>query len=285
MKKTLVVVGYGNMAKAILSKNSFVAQHYHLVITGRYAPKAYDFITQCTLDASVYEARVESSSGKNIIDIEGKDILLCTKPAGLESFVFQGKASGIYSVLAGTSIAMIQKHLSASFIVRAMPNIAAHSKLSATAFYCHISDTKDSTQILHNEIRPFIESFGTAVQVDNEALVESSIATSGSCIAFLALIAESLIDAGILEGLNEQQSIALVKQTFVGFAAELAHKSPSELKYAISSPGGTTIRGLAVLEESGVRGTLIKAAHTATEHARKAIQKYSTQDNLVSKKC
>ena len=273
MKKTLIVVGYGNMAKAILANNSFVTQRYHLIITGRYAHKAYDFITQCALDASVYEAKVESSSSnKSIIDIEGKDILLCTKPAGLESFVFKGQANSVYSV------AMIQKHLSASSIVRLMPNIAAHSKLSATAFYYHILDTKDSAQVLHNEIRPFIESFGVAVQVDNEALIESSIAASGSSIAFLALIAESLIDAGILEGLNEQQSIALVKQTFVGFATELAHKSPNELKYAISSPGGTTIRGLAVLEESGMRGILIKAAHTAAEHARQAIQKYSTQD-------
>ena len=279
MKKTLIVVGYGNMAKAILANNSFVTQRYHLIITGRYAHKAYDFITQCALDASVYEAKVESSSSnKSIIDIEGKDILLCTKPAGLESFVFKGQANSVYSVLAGTSIAMIQKHLSASSIVRLMPNIAAHSKLSATAFYYHMLDTKDSAQVLHNEIRPFIESFGVAVQVDSEALIESSIAASGSSMAFLALIAESLIDAGILEGLNEQQSIALVKQTFVGFATELAHKSPNELKYAISSPGGTTIRGLAVLEESGMRGILIKAAHTAAEHARQAIQKYSTQD-------
>ena len=109
MKKTLIVVGYGNMAKAILANNSFVTQRYHLIITGRYAHKAYDFITQCALDASVYEAKVESSSSnKSIIDIEGKDILLCTKPAGLESFVFKGQANSVYSVLAGTSIAMIQ---------------------------------------------------------------------------------------------------------------------------------------------------------------------------------
>ena len=262
--KMLLVVGYGNMAKAILAQNTFIAQHYHLLISGRDSQKIQNFISSNHLNAQAFLTTQEQ--GQYVLDCENKDILLCTKPKGLESFIFKGKADNVYSVLAGVGIAYIQSHIQSHCIIRLMPNIAAHSKSSATAFYyCH-QNNLDS--ILQREIRAFIESFGSAVRVDNEILIESSIATSGSAIAFLSLVAESLIDAGVLEGLTHAQSEALVKQCFAGFAKELAHKSPSELKYAISSPGGTTIRGLSALEECGVRGAFIKAAHIAAQYAK-----------------
>lgn len=270
MKKTLLVIGYGNMAKAILTHNDFISSHFSVLITGRDLQKAKDCIAKCGIEAQIYTPQYVDS--KPVLDIQDKVILLCTKPKGLYNFTFQGKAQCVYSVLAGVGIEALEKQLQSSHIVRLMPNIAAFSKNSATAFYhksyTQSSRTQDTDSNFNAEILAFLESFGKAISVDNEALIESSIATSGSSIAFLALIAESLIDAGILEGLTHAQSQDLVKQTFLGFATELATKSPSELKYAISSPGGTTIRGLAILEELGVRGAFIKAAHTAAEHAR-----------------
>lgn len=267
--KPLLVLGYGNMAQAILAQNPFITAHYELYIAGRDSKKAKDFVSACELSAKILPAH-SNHQGQYEIDCNGKDMLLCIKPKGLESFVFKGKARCVYSVLAGVSIKSIQAHIQSTYIVRLMPNIAAHSKLSATAFY-YLPNTNKTLSILHKEVIPFIESFGNAVQVDNESLIESSIAPSGSGIAFLALIAESLIDAGVLEGLTYAQSVALVKQCFAGFSAELAHKSPSELKYAISSPGGTTIRGIQALEQSGVRGALINAAHIAAQYAKDSI--------------
>ncbi len=278
MKKTLLVVGYGNMAQAILTRNHFITSHFNVLITGRDLQKAKDCIAKCEIEAQIYtpqyRAIADSKSmdskptdSKAVLDIQDSIVLLCTKPKGLQSFIFEGKAQCVYSVLAGVGIDTLEKQLQSCHIVRLMPNIAAFSKNSATAFY-HKSYTQHTDSKADTDILAFLESFGKAVSVDNEALIESSIATSGSSIAFLALIAESLIDAGILEGLTHAQSQNLVKQTFLGFATELATKSPSELKYAISSPGGTTIRGLAILEELGVRGAFIKAAHTAAEHAR-----------------
>lgn len=265
MKKTLLVIGYGNMAKAILTHNDFIVSHFNVLLTGRDLQKAKDCIAKCGIEAQIYTPQYADS--KPVLDIQDSVVLLCTKPKGLDSFIFQGKAHCVYSVLAGVGIEALDKQMKSCHIVRLMPNIAAFSKNSATAFY-HKSYTQQADSKITTEILAFLESFGKAVSVDNEALIESSIATSGSSIAFLALIAESLIDAGILEGLTHAQSQDLVKQTFLGFATELATKSPSELKYAISSPGGTTIRGLAILEELGVRGAFIKAAHTAAKHAR-----------------
>ncbi|WP_334084267.1 pyrroline-5-carboxylate reductase [Helicobacter typhlonius] len=281
--KTLLVLGYGNIAQAILCKNLHIATHYdEIFIIGRDSKKAQDFIESYLPSAQVLPAHT-NNQGQYEIECEGKDILLCTKPKGIESFRFIGKARCVYSVLAGVSVKAIQSHIESTYIVRAMPNIAALSKLSATAFY-YAQEGAGADSILHIEVIPFIESFGNAVQVDNEILIESSIAPSGSGIAFLALVAESLIDAGVLEGLTHAQSSALVKQCFAGFSAELAHKSPSEIKYAISSPGGTTIRGIKSLEQSGVRGAFIEAAHIAAQYAKDCSAKNQPEKAIQSQK-
>ncbi|TLD97454.1 pyrroline-5-carboxylate reductase [Helicobacter jaachi] len=277
MKRDFVVVGYGNMAQAILAHNDFLTTHYnHIFIIGRHLEKAKACIAEHNLKAKALQASLVDS--KICIDIEGKDVLLCIKPKGLESFIFTGEAHSVYSVLAGVPTLKLTEHLKAHFYVRLMPNIAAWSKASSTAFYClNAKPCADFADVVQKHILPFIQSFGEGVQVNDEALIESSIATSGSSIAFLAIIAESLIDAGVLEGLSHEQSAALVQQTFAGFAKILAHTSPSELKYAISSPAGTTIRGLALLEERGLRGILIKAAHTSAQYARDYMKNIAEQ--------
>ena len=257
-KRTLLVVGYGNMAKAILTQNTYIFEHYQVFISGRHSHKIRSFIQECGLEKNVEILSVE----KGQMDINGKDILLCVKPRGLESFNFMGKANCVYSVLAGINVSNICSKIKAQTYIRLMPNIAAYAKKSATAVYVQPQDSQDLSII-----QAFIESFGNAVMVENESLIDASIATSGSSIAFLALVAESLIDAGIYEGLTYTQSMALVKQTFAGFAQVLEDKTPNELKYAISSPAGTTIAGLAILEQEGVSGAIMKAAHQAVERS------------------
>lgn len=260
-KRTLIVVGYGNMAKAILTQNIYIFTHYEVFISGRHNEKIDSFIRECDLEE---KAKILEIHHKEIF-VENSDILLCVKPKGLESFAFVGRANCVYSVLAGISVAEISSKIQASTYIRLMPNIAACVKKSATAMYIESRDSKDSVDLEH--IKALVDSFGKAVIVDNESLINASIATSGSSIAFLALIAESLIDAGLYEGLTYSQSVALVRQTFEGFADILQDKDPNALKYAISSPGGTTITGLAILEQEGVKGAMMKAAHQAVQRA------------------
>lgn len=260
-KRTLIVVGYGNMAKAILTQNIYIFTHYEVFISGRHNEKIDSFIRECDLEE---KAKILEIHHKEI-SVENSDILLCVKPKGLESFAFVGRANCVYSVLAGISIAEISSKIQASTYIRLMPNIAACVKKSATAMYIESRDSKDSVDLEH--IKALVDSFGKAVIVDNESLINASIATSGSSIAFLALIAESLIDAGLYEGLTYSQSVALVRQTFEGFADILQDEDPNALKYAISSPGGTTITGLAILEQEGVKGAMMKAAHQAVQRA------------------
>ena len=107
------------------------------------------------------------------------------------------------------------------------------------------------------------------VVVDKEELIDAAIATSGSSPAFIALIAQALIDAGVREGLNCAQSRELVCGMFEGFASLLAESRPQEIIDAIASPAGTTIEGLSVLENRAVRGAIIEAAHQAVLKARR----------------
>jgi pyrroline-5-carboxylate reductase len=92
---------------------------------------------------------------------------------------------------------------------------------------------------------------------------------SGSGPAYILLLLESLIDAGVLVGLPRTTARELVVQTVLGTATMLAQsdKHPGDLKDMITSPGGTTIHGLQILEERGVRGALMAAVSAATHRS------------------
>ncbi len=93
---------------------------------------------------------------------------------------------------------------------------------------------------------------------------------SGSGPAYGFLIIEALTDAGVLMGLNRDVALKLAAQTLVG-AAKLClvgDRHPAELKDMVTSPGGTTIAGLQVLEEGGLRATLMAAVEAATRRSR-----------------
>lgn len=256
-KKTLIFIGYGSMAKAIACgiNNSELKNKYDLEITGRNLDKAEKFIKENKLEGIA--KAVPSSPHVNIKD---KILILCVKPYALKNFSYEGKAKSVYSVMAGVNISAIKNHVSSSAYAKVMPNVGAKFQKSSNALFIE-GDIKE-------EANELLSSFGNAVFVDSENLVDASIATGGSSIAFLGLIAQSLIDAGVREGLRRDDSIELVRATFEGFSHLLAHQSPDEIISSITSPGGTTIEGLAVLENRAVRGAIIEACHQAVAKAR-----------------
>jgi pyrroline-5-carboxylate reductase len=92
---------------------------------------------------------------------------------------------------------------------------------------------------------------------------------SGSGPAYVFLVAEALVDAGVLAGLPRPVADALVRQLLVGSAALLAeHGDPAQLRAMVTSPGGTTAAGLRRLEEHRVRSAMLEAVMAATERSR-----------------
>ncbi len=110
---------------------------------------------------------------------------------------------------------------------------------------------------------------GKVVILDEE-LMDAVTGLSGSGPAYVAIVIESLADGGVRMGLDRATAMTLATQTVLGAARLLIQTGlhPGALKDMVSSPGGTTIAGIAALEEGGIRTTLIKAVERATVRSR-----------------
>jgi pyrroline-5-carboxylate reductase len=103
-----------------------------------------------------------------------------------------------------------------------------------------------------------------------ESLMDSVTGLSGSGPAYVFLLAEAMVEAGVAEGIDRAVSRLLVTHTLLGSARLLAEtgESPETLRAAVTSPGGTTAAGLRVLERHAVRSAIVEAVAAAAERAR-----------------
>lgn len=114
-----------------------------------------------------------------------------------------------------------------------------------------------------------LETLGSVVRVP-ETKMDAVSALSGAMPAYLYLVVESLIEAGVHQGLSRDISTQLVVDTFLG-SAELLHTSgdtPESLRHAVTSPGGLTAAGLRILESRSVRSAFLEAVAAAAERSR-----------------
>ena len=123
-----------------------------------------------------------------------------------------------------------------------------------------------STSRLAEEV---LAHLGPVVRVA-EPYMDAVTAVSGSGPAYFALLAEAMIEAGILLGLSREISTQLVVQTMLGTAVLLRDEQmhPVELREAVTSPGGTTIRAIRELEQAGVRAAFLNAIQAAMERSQ-----------------
>ena len=110
---------------------------------------------------------------------------------------------------------------------------------------------------------------GKVVVLDEE-LIDAVTGLSGSGPAYVAVVIESLADGGVKMGLDRITAMTLATQTVLGAARLLMETGlhPGALKDMVSSPGGTSIAGIAALEEGGIRTTFIKAVERATQRSK-----------------
>ena len=179
--------------------------------------------------------------------------------ANLANFITEKQL--VLSIMAGISISTINDFLTnAKKIVRIMPNTPA---LIGEA----ISVLAPSPDVLPDDLNLAKEIFECIGQVEilSENAMDSVTGLSGSGPAFVMMFIEALTQGGVLCGLTKKTAEKLAIQTVLG-SAKMALETDSsveELRHAVTSPGGTTIAGVAALEENNFRNSVIKAVRAA----------------------
>lgn len=194
--------------------------------------------------------------------------VIAVKPPDAADAAAAATAAGarrILSIAAGVTIETLEAATGPGVaIVRAMPNTPALVGLGAAGLAGGSVATADDVEWAASILR----AVGIAEQVP-EYQLDAVTGLAGSGPAYLFLVAEALIDAGVLAGLARPASVALVTQLFRGSAEMLhQHGDPGALRAQVTSPGGTTAAGLHVLEDRAVRAAFQAAVIAATERSR-----------------
>lgn len=265
----IACIGSGNMGFALMSaaKNTDTAVKTEIFITDADGEKAKS--AAASLGAKVLSSNTEAAE-------KGDFIFLAVKPQILQQVLAEisetvkkrincGSPPVIVSMAAGWSIKKIQAAASALLpVVRMMPNTPVLIGKGMIALAA-------SPEVPPEKIAALENILGGAGKVDrlDEHLMDAATGLSGSGPAFVYLFIEALADGGVRAGLPRDRALLYAAQTVLGSAAMVQEtgKHPGELKDMVTSPGGTTIAGLAALEDGAFRGTVIKAVEAAWRRA------------------
>ncbi len=179
-------------------------------------------------------------------------VVLCHKPAQLAEVAAEigSPARAVVSILAGVSLQQLKQTYADRPVYRFIPSLPVEVRQGA------IVQAADEPQdaALDAEVRALFERLGSVVTVD-DGLVDVAMGLMSCAPAYVALIAEAQVDAGVRHGLRAEQAASLVVQTLAGSAELLRQRGYDTLavRREVASPGGVTARGLAALERAGLR--------------------------------
>ncbi|HEX3542863.1 MAG TPA: pyrroline-5-carboxylate reductase [Acidimicrobiales bacterium] len=270
MVARLVVVGGGKMGEALVAG----------LLAASWAPPDEVVVVEALATRRQELAAPKGVAGRfpgvvvvgDVADLPGvaeAGAIVAVKPGDVEAACRSLARAGVARVLsiaAGVPLAKLEQWLRPDMpVVRAMPNTPALVGAGAAA----IAPGRAASPADLDWAAEILGAVGTVVQV-NEGLLDAVTGLSGSGPAYVFLVAEALIDAGVLAGLPRPVSQQLAIQTLLGSARLLAEsdQGPSALREAVTSPGGTTAAGLRALEAAAVRSAFLDAVMAATSRAK-----------------
>ena len=172
----------------------------------------------------------------------------------------------VISIMAGVTTSTIMSHLGREAkVVRVMPNICV--TIGEGALGIAPGDLLSSEELA--DVRALLSPLGRAVEVTEEQM-DAVTALGGSGPAFVLAFLEAMVDGGVRMGLARDKAYGLAVQTMKGTVMMLDKEKlhPSLMKEAITSPGGTTIAGLILLDEKGFKGSVVRALEAAQSRAK-----------------
>lgn len=256
------IIGGGVMAEAILSR--LLQQKIYAadeVLVSDPTVSRRDWL-QKTYGVQVTEDNQEAA---NVTEV----LMLAIKPQTLERVV-AGLAGGqlkplVISILAGIPISRLEFGFPDHPVIRVMPNTPATVGAGMTA----IASGKMVDHYHLNLAKSIFTAVGQIVEIP-ESLMDAVTGLSGSGSAYVAIIIEAMADGGVASGLPRAIAYQLALQTVLGTAQLLQETGihPGELKDRVTSPGGTTIAGVATMEKMGVRSAMIEAVRAACRRSQ-----------------
>lgn len=177
----------------------------------------------------------------------------------------------VISLMAAITIERLERVLPKAKVVRSMPNIAAVIGEAITAYALGSKVTPADEA----EVEFILGCFGDYVKVP-ESLLNPITALSGSGPAYIAIVIEAMVSAGLKVGIPRDISLKLVTKTLTGTADLLSVKKmhPAELRDTVTTPAGTTIAGIYELERGALRTSMMNAVEAATMAAEKVAKKF-----------
>lgn len=197
-------------------------------------------------------------------------IFLAMKPADLSGVIkslngLLTKNQLVVSILAGTPLETLKKGFPHSPVLRMIPNLA----ITCEAGVLGLVEDPLISVALRKKIEKLFFGLGLIVWLP-ESKIDALTALTGSGPAFIFVLVEAMIDSGVLLGFSHQEAREFALKTIQG-SVELLQKTgqtPSELKWQVASPKGTTIAGLKALEKTGFRSAILSAFTAAYERAK-----------------
>ncbi len=254
----LVIIGGGRMGEALLGG---------LLAAGRFEPGD---VTIVEVDADRADTLSATYPGVEVRaePVAANGAILAVKPHLVEAAAASLAGLGIprvVSIAAGVRLATLTAALPAGCaVIRAMPNTPALVGSGATAI-AGGTDVGEPDLAWAEEL---LGTVGTVVRV-TEGSMDAVTGLSGSGPAYVFLVAEALIEAGVLNGLDRATATTLANRTLAGAAKMLIEtgRDPAALRADVTSPGGTTAAGLSALEHAGVRAAFGDAVSAAADRA------------------
>lgn len=266
-KMKIGFIGLGNMAKAMIGgmlKNQIVSPE-DIIGNAR---------TRATKEAVRAEFGIEIRDTNVSVAKEAEVLILAVKPQFLQEVIEEIRSEVlrdtlIISIAAGKTMHWIEDVFGGKIkikLVRCMPNVPALVGAGCTGV-C-VNEMVSQGEIDYS-IR-LMESFGRAHLVP-ERLMDAVGAVSGSSPAFVFMFIEAMADAAVAAGMPRKQAYEFAAQAVCGSAKMVLEsgRHPGELKDMVCSPGGTTIQGVRVLEEKGMRGAVMDALDATVEQSKR----------------
>src|SRR5712691_5169186 len=260
-ERRIAIIGGGRIGEALLS-GLLSSGWRDIIVTSRRADRVAELHER-------HEVEATTSNPEAVKD--AALVVLAVKPQDIEALLAEigplvSPEQTVLTVAAAIPTAYIEARIADGVpVVRAMPNSPStvHEGMAGIAAGAHAGEPQLA---LADEV---LMHLGRVVRVPESAM-DAITAVSGSGPAYFALLAEAMIEAGILLGLAREISTTLVVQTMLGTGKQLRDEKmhPVELRETVTSPGGTTIAAIRELEQAGVRAAFLNAIQAAMTRGR-----------------